>query len=162
MVQKHHVDKVRKDKGMADLFEFLTPCHFGTESVLKKEITDTVYTLLLNQKSPRLKDALLRSALLQTVDQGFVPQENTGGYMVQKDLLPPAIRLAPKTNAAKADPDGGREALRLYLAKEELEKTGAFTILLPKAGFHREMLTLLQQAWQKELGVYVNLDLGQY
>ena len=129
------------------------------KGLLKKEITDTVYTLLLNQKSPRLKDALLRSALLQTVDQGFVPQENTGGYMVQKDLLPPAIRLAPKTNAAKADPDGGREALRLYLAKEELEKTGAFTILLPKAGFHREMLTLLQQAWQKELGVYVNLDL---
>ena len=45
MVQKHHDDTVRKDKGMADLFEFLTPCHFGTESVLKKEITDLGYEI---------------------------------------------------------------------------------------------------------------------
>lgn len=45
MVQKHHDDMVRKDKGIADLFEFLTPCHFGTESVLKKEITDLGYEI---------------------------------------------------------------------------------------------------------------------
>ena len=30
---------------MAELFEFLTPCHFGTESVLKKEITDLGYEI---------------------------------------------------------------------------------------------------------------------
>ena len=40
-----HDDTVRKDKGMADLSEFLTPCHFGTESVLKKEITDLGYEI---------------------------------------------------------------------------------------------------------------------
>lgn len=30
---------------MAELFEFLTPCHFGTESVLKKEITELGYEI---------------------------------------------------------------------------------------------------------------------
>ncbi|MGN1084484.1 MAG: class I SAM-dependent RNA methyltransferase [Lachnospiraceae bacterium] len=30
---------------MAELFEFTTPCHFGTESVLKKEITDLGYEI---------------------------------------------------------------------------------------------------------------------
>ena len=30
---------------MAELFEFLTPCHFGTESVLKKEILDLGYEI---------------------------------------------------------------------------------------------------------------------
>lgn len=30
---------------MAELFEYLTPCHFGTESVLKKEITDLGYEI---------------------------------------------------------------------------------------------------------------------
>ena len=30
---------------MADLFEFLIPCHFGRESVLKKEITDLGYEI---------------------------------------------------------------------------------------------------------------------
>lgn len=30
---------------MAELFEFLAPCHFGTESVLKKEITDLGYEI---------------------------------------------------------------------------------------------------------------------
>ncbi|MCH5273822.1 MAG: class I SAM-dependent RNA methyltransferase [Lachnospiraceae bacterium] len=30
---------------MAELFEFLAPCHFGTESVLKREITDLGYEI---------------------------------------------------------------------------------------------------------------------
>lgn len=34
---------LERDKNMPDKFEFLTPCHFGTEAVLKKEIMDLGY-----------------------------------------------------------------------------------------------------------------------
>ena len=46
--------EINKDYNMDELFELIAPCHFGLESVLKKEIQDLI--LDLTEKKTSLKN----------------------------------------------------------------------------------------------------------
>ena len=120
---------------------------------------DTVFCLAAQTGSGLLKDRRLRQALMLTLDRSVIPSENAGGYRPADALLPAALTDRPAERAPEYNPQRGRELLNAYLKEHQLEKLGALTVIMPENGGHREMLGLLQQNWQKELGVYVNLNI---
>ena len=127
---------------------------------------NAVWGLVFNQNREPFGDAQLRRALQMALDRSFVTGTLPENCPVTAAVIPPSIGLGDgrsyrETAGAVLDPvytpEAGRTLLRGLLEEAEAEMP-VLTLLLPEEEYCMACAGLIQQQWQQNLSVYLNLE----
>lgn len=128
---------------------------------------NAVWGLVFNQQRQPLGDARMRQAFQMALDRSYV----TGGLEqdcpVTAAVIPPSIGLGDGNSYRERagqvlepvyTPEAGRALFQSLMEQAESRPT-AFTLLLPEDENCAACAGLIQQQWQQNLSVYLNLEM---
>ena len=126
---------------------------------------DTVWILVLNCGSPRLSNPDIRRALSYTVDRTLFEQYLPGNLHTTSMLIPPAVSFAGSSFRESAgnvspvlpSPEIGKRYYDAGLAALGLNRLSLNELLVCDENSIPLLTGFLQQAWQKNLGLYTGI-----
>ncbi len=125
-----------------------------------RQYADTVWCLAFRLDNKTLKNPLVRKALAACHNRETM-QAATDDYHKQTDhILPPTVTESrPQEQPVAYAPKQANGWFAAWLQETGQSKLTDLTLLLPQEGRHRTLVAALQQEWQMQLGLFVNLEL---
>ncbi len=150
-------------------FSSLNEAHKSKLSVA--EFEDTVWTLIFNQTvndpefPPQLSYNSLRLALCSALNRQLFSNSLTGDLKLTTSLIPGAVHLQGKpyseavaSAADLYDPQMAKNYRNSFYETAGVSKPDSISILVLDTGNQAFLTGFIQQAWQKELSIFVNVE----
>ena len=143
----------------------------GLDEVVEKGLNysaydNAVWCVTFNQQRQPLDNADLRQALQMTLDRSYISAGLSDSRPVTNSVIPPAILVESDLTYRQAagqvlepvyTPEAGRALFQTTL--QQLEQDGLnVTMLLPQGEEYLLCAGAIQQMWQQNLSIYLNLE----
>ncbi len=127
---------------------------------------NTVWALCFNQQKPAFADREMRAALQMSVDRQQLAEKLQEGFISTSQFIPPASLIFDKPYRQQAgqavsppyNPETARELFRQTLEAQGRKKLDSVTILVPERANQIYYASFIQQMWQRNLSLYVNIQ----
>lgn len=127
---------------------------------------NAVWCLTFNQQKQPLDNGDIRRALQMTLDRSYVTAELSKSRPVTNSVIPPAIQVESGLSYREVagqvlepvyTPEAGRTLFQSAL--QQLEQDGLnVTLLLPEGEEYLLCAGYIQELWQQNLSIYLNLE----
>ncbi|MBE6886084.1 MAG: peptide ABC transporter substrate-binding protein [Ruminococcaceae bacterium] len=128
-------------------------------------IEGSCYSLLFNCTDPVFQNKKIRQALAMAIDFEALKEQYPFYYQQATWISSPLIAVGGENYLesstppeAKYDPEQAFKLFQEGLAELKLSKLPKTIILCPESGSHAEILSYIQQQWQKNLLCFINME----
>ncbi len=127
---------------------------------------NTVWALCFNQAKPAFAESQLRIALQMSIDRQQLAAEIHEALSTTTQFIPPASLIFEKPYRQQAgeavsppyNPGAAKELFRQALEAQERSKLDSVTVLVPENAGQFYYASFIQQMWQRNLSLYVNIQ----
>ena len=128
---------------------------------------NAVWCIAFNQQRSPLDNVDLRRAMQMTLDRSYITAQLGENRPATNSVIPPAILVDGSTTYRQAagevlepvyTPDAGRALFQATLQQLERDDLNV-TMLLPQGEEYLLCAGLIQQLWQQNLSIYLNLEI---
>ena len=127
---------------------------------------NTTWALCFNQKDTPFGDRQMRVALQMAIDRQQLEGELHDALKLTSQFVPPSSLIFDKTYRERAgeavtppyNPETAKELFRQALAAQGLDKLSGINILVPERANQFFYASFIQQMWQRNLSLYVNIQ----
>ena len=127
---------------------------------------NTTWALCFNQANSAFADEQMRVALQMAIDRQQLAGELHDALKITSQFVPPSSLIFEKPYREQAgdavsppyNPEAAKELFRQALAAQGLKKLSSITILVPEQANQFFYASFIQQMWQRNLSLYVNIQ----
>lgn len=130
------------------------------------EFEDTVWSLTFNQQNEYFQNSNIRKGIIYALDTSLLNDQKSENYSCTNSFVPSAVTLGENSYSSLSEsmiqPVFNPENAKIYYDKglEELEQSRLrnLTMIIPDHSNFPILAGILQQQWEKYLGLYINIE----